>query len=1462
MADLNDSDDDKQHLTDDNGADWETAPEDFEVCSDDALSDRSKDNGHSDGDFEDAWLDDYLLDAADSMASKKLEDENESIRSLQSRRAFMSKVEELKTTPSLMVVDATGKPVLSLSSPKLAGFKALESNGFMSEQIKGQRSESCAPALIHPIADTISLNETGKSSSLSRISLTPLSPSSLPYKRANTLCFSPPSVTTTKFFLSNDYISSGMTRPPQVSDLDDTTKRTSLRYLDEWKRKEMWQDLKRAEENLVTSSCSSNSDELSPSSLSKSKSTATDGRFDDIITTLQSELALPLSHGDSLAQQQNGHFLDNTSMSENLLTANVPSEDTHEGKPSVTPQTSVVSSMTNSLLSSQPMFTTITDLSPQSPLTPVLLSRFEQLQVETQHLQRNLQQKNQTLQNENQLLRAEIEKVRDDSADDHKCIKDQTLKFKQLNERIKQLNEKLIHLDAVERENRQLKEMTQNRDIQAVSTNEFVKTLSDQLALTTKSEEQLKLQIKQLLEQNHSLQTDLLEKIACETTKFQNLAKLSAENESLTKELVRKDHVSKESEFAERRRLQCLVVYGLLRLKRQDTLRSVVFKWSRFTQITTLALTRALTLIYHASHDCVVKLKAAAFRKLCLAARNFNHESILLKFQWSLDAAKKDNRAHCIMLGMTHLNRLLDNCEHRQTARSFSTWRSIRHVHVVQSRSFELGLTKLRLLLNGQKKVASRKALLMLHFKAAHDRKNGGLERLHQAEKNLTESKECIFSLSRAKVKLEDKLQSSCNDVQRLAEKVVKNASELQLAKHSYVATVIRDIDRKWLRSLLSQWRIQTVESIAVRELQSHVKLVELKAAEQEKYSKSLDDCNRVLRSDLERFQFFSLDKQITVDALSKKLLREEERYRRMEERNVMLEEKANALKTQLASYVESDGLVLPLNLLVLCKDVAMSNLRELFQLYATSDSAVAVDVGRIGDRSKDVNLSPRLALASFVRMLECSSLLQENVVQRESLAEHLAKSLPSYAVESGLLFADFINGLNEYLTKTFLDSKLKHEQLKRFWASLLFLLEAFYGRRCGAAEAKVFRGVNVSGTSGNGPTLLLCPSRASWAGRLSDDILQNRDKLLAVLEHETAVVERAVMEKASLKHTYQTSELTLTGSVSSSPFVEYQCDPLLPPGSPSHSFGAIESENTTNLALHDAGSNFTSSEATHGISMEVYSNWHLIPQVRDLFLALRTSTLKLVVQYSSGQHSAALGSQHYLLLTAVIRMLTDFKLHPTILTRERVQSLFNRFRVASDIEGGFLTPQGFSFLLGSCAFELYARSLTSSQKKPHPILSAREILLTFFGDLGLLAESDIFIDARLFIVGIDAEAILWPLFEYYANAADSAPNKEGNTSRIGINVIAFDRFMMDIGGKLAEDPRTLFCRVMQNSSKYGVKEDLEHWRMRLDEFYVAISYIQNERSPGTAYARPGEAVRQWLKQSQEGSCNENGAQT
>ncbi|KAG2524663.1 hypothetical protein JM16_004517, partial [Phytophthora kernoviae] len=1057
------------------------------------------------------------------------------------------------------------------------------------------------------------------------------------------------------------------------------------------------------------------------------------------------------------------------------------------------------------------------------------------------------------------VISARMKKAQDASTTDQERLRNLNEKLQQMNEKMAQLNEKQLQLDAVERENRSLREETQNHEMQALSSNELIKTLRDQLALTSKSEEQLKLQTKQLMEQNQSLQSDLLEKIAAETTKFQKMARLSAENESLVEELERKENAVSDRELEQRQRMRGLIIRRLLRSKIRDVLQSAVFQWSGAARKEIAVHTQALTLLSSVGHRLVLKLKAAAFNKLKHFGIANVHIDTARKFLASLNAAKQETKTCRVSLGLMHLDHLTDHWERRQAAKTFSKLKHVQQQHSMLTQSLELGGSKLQLVILAHNKMITRRAMSKWQFATKRDSNHENIGRAHQLEANLAEAKECVFSLSRAKNKLEEKLQASRDEAQRLTGELTESGSELQLVKHGFVTTVIRDAERAWIRTMLTQWRIQTHVSTVTKELRLQVEMAELKATERDKYSKSLDDYSRVLRSDLERFQFFSLDKRITVDVLSKKLLREEERYRHMEERHVALEEKAHALKSQLASFVEWDGLALPFSVLALCKDAAVTNLREIFLLHAAGNTGV-VEEGGITKGMNSETPSPRLAMPSLVRLLEYSTLLEEKVIEREVIAERLTRHLPPYAVERGLLFADFITGLNQFLTEVLESSNTKHEQLKRFWSSLLSLLGASHvpsGIAAGEIVSTGSRSVHSAEKSDAG---------SSWAGRLSDDILQNQEKLLAMLEHETAVVERAVMEKVSLKHTYPTSENSSTGSVSrvgscgATTFLEYQCDPLLPPEPGRASMPPVAGITPASNSINQVSGGTAQYTTSSGPTAEPYENWHLAPQVRDLFLAFHSPLLKLLVHYSAGQRTPACNNQYCLSSAAVLRMFTDLKLHPTFLSQDVVQTLFNRFHEAGDTGASLLAPQGFTLLLGSCALDLYARSIADSQRKSDFLLSAREVLLSFFNDLGLVAESQVPPATELCFVGLDIEAMLWPLFEYYANSAEGASNTSSphttvDDSRVGMTASTFERFMSDIAGKSANDSQTIFRRVMQSSSSKksstGANQDDQCWRMHLDEFYIAISYVQAERSPGTTYATPGEAVRQWLQQTQ-----------
>ncbi|POM80874.1 Hypothetical protein PHPALM_1230, partial [Phytophthora palmivora] len=159
MADFSDDaassdENDQQHLDDECSPAWETAPDNDDEENeagneeDDAFSDRSKDYGEgeaSDGDFEDAWLDDYLPESSNTSGvytsqppaveyardspcyADDIDSQDENDRGASRTSSFT----EMDTNASLMVVDAAGEEVSSVSSLRLAGLAALKgSNSF------------------------------------------------------------------------------------------------------------------------------------------------------------------------------------------------------------------------------------------------------------------------------------------------------------------------------------------------------------------------------------------------------------------------------------------------------------------------------------------------------------------------------------------------------------------------------------------------------------------------------------------------------------------------------------------------------------------------------------------------------------------------------------------------------------------------------------------------------------------------------------------------------------------------------------------------------------------------------------------------------------------------------------------------------------------------------------------------------------------------------------------------------------------------------------------------------------------------------------------------------------------------------------------------------------------------------------------------------------------------------------
>lgn len=997
---------------------------------------------------------------------------------------------------------------------------------------------------------------------------------------------------------------------------------------------------------------------------------------------------------------------------------------------------------------------------------------------------------------------------------------------------IRNLSERIQLLENSDRENKFLKDEIQKHVMHELTSKERLKTLGDQLALTSKSEEQLKLQTQQLFHQNQSLQSDLLEKIAAEASKIQKMAHLSAEKENLMQELERKESVSSKRQLQEKEQLQQKTVRRLLRVKRLSNLRAAMGKWQMSSQRLVVARCHALDTFSKMHRLVEMKALAKAFNRLKFNDTSVKQQLVVASLQASLGATSRSGKVLTMQNGLLQLNLVVERWRTRQLRETF---RVLQLQQVQQQKlvtSLELGCAKLSVLVLGRLRSGKQHAFDKWKARAQLDGIRVSYEKAMQSEKDLNEAKDCVFSLSREKTKLEEKLQSLREDYKRLTDQLTENNAELQVVKHAFVTTVIRDVERGWLRAVFTEWRMQANVSIATKGLRLQSEMAELKAAERDKYAKTVDDYNRVLRSDLERFQFFSQDKRIAVDVLTKKLLREEEKYKQMEEHQVALEEKAHSLRSQLSAFLDWEGLELPLPMLSLSKDIAINNLKELFLLHATVNidpsnggqpgglqGTLALS-GHTRGNGMDDSATPRLSMESLLRMIEYSTLLENNQLKKEVLIEKIVGHLPDYAAERGLLFPDFLIGVNNLLQDLLHESSNKSEQMRAFWGSLLALVDP---SRWG-------------GGGGSGREHMLS-GRSPWAGRLSDDILQNQEKLLAVLEHETAVVERAVMEKSSLKHTYPSSDHASVATT----FYEYQCDPMLPP-EPANG-NSSPHLSSSSLPVYSVNSPLA-------VPAEIYTNWYQTAQVRDLFLSFHQPLLKVLMKYSNEKRNPSHGNQFCLQLLGILKMLEDMKLYPSYLSKEIIHHIFGNL---CDRDG-LLTPQAFTLFLGSCALELYTKSLTGNAKPPSFSLSAREILLSFFCDLGFLAESEAPAPSRICFVGTEIENILWPLFEYYATTDDGRAAARAEDERVSMTAAKFTKFMTEIAGGAA-GADDMYCRVMNESRRAADSTSgsspQKQGEMYFDEFYSAISYVQEARNKQIAYPNPGEAVRHWMQQTQ-----------
>lgn len=1382
-----------EDLSDDDDGDRNDAASEPPAFSD------GEDGQDSEHDFSDQWLDQFLPSGNESSnattTTASPSPAGASSPSLPSplreneREASDDEVEDqpqedeaapdyTQTAPESAAASSLSSPVRrSTSASALVVQRSERSADSYYYQRSAKEKPSPRDAAVHPLhlatAGDVSVSSSSPHKRSTSVYVTPTSASKVLMKRPESISL------TTQLWTTND-----------------ATKRNS-RLLDEWKRKEIWHDFKRAEESVAgggggvslqpsaslipakrVATDTTDTDPASASVASSPTHRASDARLDSLLNSLRQEISS--TRNEKAAR---GSMKSQWADQEQQQQLPVSQYGFVDRRPTIAAPTAEVV------------------VTGAAPLAQDMIARaeYDLLVQEKRSLQEELDSRNRA---------SAIDK-----------------------ETIRTINERLQQLENAERENKFLKEEIQKHLMQDLSSKERIKTLTDKLSLTAKSEEQLKFQTKQLMQQNQSLQSDLLEKIAAETAKIQKMAHLSAEKQNLVQEMQRKDSVSTQRDAEQKRQARRRVLRRLLAIKRRTHLQESLTKWKTNARDVMVARTQAFDLLRSVFRRQQQQTKVQAFDQLRIHAIETMHCTVAMELRDQQARTREKVLELSLQLGLLCLETIVGRWETSRMQTGFTALKYFGTSRGARDHAVKLGGAKLSAMFLSKQKRQTCQAFGRWRLSTQADRTRLDLEQSRQRERDLLEAKECVFSLSRAKTKLEDKLNGAHENAQLLTDQLTENKSELELVKHGFVCIVLRDAERSWVRDIFTQWRLSTSVLSATKHLRLQAEMGEVKAAEREKYSKSLEDYNRVLRNDLERFQFFSQDKRVTVDVLTKKLLREEEKYKQMEEHHAVLEEKAHSLKRQLTTFVEWEGLSLPLSMLSLCKDIVVTNLRELFLLHATvirdpsNDSADLSAAAGANCSSMVVetnSATPRLSMDALLRMIEYSNLLHENKnLAREDLADRIVVHLPEYAVERGLLFADFLVGVDQFLNQVFRGSQIQGDQMKDFWASLLALMEPLRGSSSSS-------GGSVNGRDNN---IILCsPRPAEWAGKLSDDILQNQEKLLAVLEHETAVVERAVMEKSSLKHTYPSSEPS--PSIASSTFYEYQCDPLLPP----------EPANSTSQS-----SPVQQPAAGAPVSLEAYTNWHQSSQIRDLFLAFQQPLLKIVVKYSNEKRDPNHGNQFCLQLSGIIQMLQDMKLYPTYLSREVVHRLFG----CHSERDGLMTPPGFTVFLGTCALDLYAKSLGNNQTPSGtvvPLLSAREILLSFFCDLGFHLESEVPPVARICYVGMDIENILWPLFEYYAKPGSGSSSDE--LPRVGMKSAMFATFMAEIaGGNDTAD--ALFHRVMRECHKNAPTANPPQRRMHFDEFYVALSFLQEERQKGVQYPNPGEAVRQWMQQTQ-----------
>ncbi|RHY27858.1 hypothetical protein DYB32_006481 [Aphanomyces invadans] len=814
------------------------------------------------------------------------------------------------------------------------------------------------------------------------------------------------------------------------------------------------------------------------------------------------------------------------------------------------------------------------------------------------------------------------------------------------------------------------------------------------------------------------------------------------------------------------------------------------------------------------------------------------HEAVQAKRM--VEEYRRHTRAtamQCALLLVTNSRR---NHLARARQRAFCRWKAIDQAGRAKRDAVQRGARKLRAWQTMHWAATTRLALQRWkHHRDTH----GWQEIVDAAATNAREyqqAKECVFDLSRTANHVREANAMLTTQLAAQQDSVNSLRGELQLTKHGYVATVVRRVEREGCRVWLQAWHDHTLVRRATRDMQATVADLQTQLDERDRFTKSLDAYNQVLQGDLERCQFVHQDTRLAVDVLTKKLLREESKNQAVAEEYASVSAQLQALCTiewSVDPYNpnNTDGgnrhdvveppLLCPVQLLQASKDIVVDRLMQVFGIHADHVSSPCVPGGSTNPCASS---SPVYTMSWD----NCYELVQSTLCRRSSqdvsnqgpmsLAEdmEMLAQLDSFFPPPPITLRAFVTALSAFLTHmqaNTADDGVR-QRLAGFWRSFI-----------DASDGDVGRPATPSMT-------------ATWTrkhNKLSDDIIQNQEKLLAVLEHETAVVERAVLDKASLKHTYPADD---GDPADSSP----------PTALPTPS--AVDS-------------------TVPGCPQD----WAALPQVRDLVLAYQPPLLQLFVKYAaphavatSAASPCAFDQQIQLAVHAmvprdvamtlqgVLKLFEDLKLFPVVFAPDTIARYFTAMATphhsssqahscASAHPPLMLTCPGFIRLFGACILATYAGRPTS--------MSIRERLHTFFYELPWTATATR--HPKPCYVGQEIESMLWPLFEYYCDSGGNGPpppaasgratRVASSDTRLTMTATTFCRFMADIAG-LDKDGGRSDAELMFRKAVRASRGSTLASRMDFDEFYMGIYYMHQLRDTTKRYDSPGDAVREWME--------------